>query len=79
MVGRPRGGLMGIHGHPSLCMLRYEDASAEKWLRWPAPCQTELVQERLWPSRGCMGPVAGSWTARWPNAGGRKLTLSPLF
>mgnify|MGYP007125722998 CR=1 FL=1 len=47
-MGRARGGLMGVHGHPPLCMLRYEDASAEKWLRWPAPCQTELVQERVW-------------------------------
>ena len=52
-MGRARGGLMGVHGHPPLCMLRYEDASAEKWLRWPAPCQTELVQERLWPRLGC--------------------------
>ena len=26
VVGRARGGLMGIHGHPPLCMLRYEDA-----------------------------------------------------
>ena len=57
VVGRARGGLMGIHGHPPLCMLRYEDASAEKWLRWPAPCQTELVQERLWPSRGVCRPA----------------------
>ena len=26
VVGRARGGLMGIHGHPPLCMLRYVDA-----------------------------------------------------
>jgi len=32
-------------------------------------------------SRGCEASelVAGSWTARWPNASGRKLTLPPLF
>ena len=32
-------------------------------------------------SRGCEATelVAGSRTARWPNASGRKLTLPPLF
>ena len=28
--------------------------AAEKWLLWPAPCQTELVQERLWPVGGAL-------------------------
>ena len=39
---------------PSAMHAQVRGRAAEKWLLRPAPCQTELVQERLWPSRGVL-------------------------
>ena len=60
-MGRARGGLMGIHGHPPLCMLRYEDAQRRNG-------SGGLLPARPSSYRSAYGLVGGCDGSRMPMA-----------